>query len=268
VIRKSRFAHGRQGIVMLELLVSSAAALALLGGLLAAAISIRKSVVATNQFAVNSANETRLMDYVAQDLRRAVRVGMLSGSTNTTMKNYSNFTVTETNILTINIPDYYASNTPDNSAGSSFKTGRYPRGTLNTSVTYNGNADTKLNGIVPWADAVTALNGKNVTRFAPSSAGTGEIQIRYYRAISTTDSSVSFFRSEYPSGATTPSLVREIAERTSDNLSTTSLVVTGKNDGLIFLLESTFNPRFRFSGETTVGTEAYVEVSTRNLRRD
>ena len=38
--------------------------------------------------------------------------------------------------------------------------------------------------------------------------------------------------------------------------------------GLIFRLQSHFKPRYRSSGETTTGTEAFVEVSLRNPRRD
>jgi hypothetical protein len=242
-----------------------------LAALTAAAVGIRKSITATHQYAVNVANETRLMDYVAQDLRRAVRVSMLNSTTGTStvMKNYSNYTITDTNVLTLRIPDYYGSNTRDNTAGSSYKTTRYPRATLNTATAYNGNGTAKLNGIVPWADAVSTLNGKRITRFAPAGAGDGEIEVRYYRGTrSTTDGSICFFRSEYASGATTPSQVREIAERISDNTSTTSLTVTGKNDGLIFRMQSTFTPRYRFTGATTAGTETFVEVSCRNARRD
>jgi hypothetical protein len=263
--------RSRQGIALLEMIVSVLVASVILAALTAASVGVRKSIAATHQYSVNAANETRLMDYVAQDLRRAVRVSMLNltTGTSTVMKNYSGYSITETAVLSLRIPDYYASNTRDNTAGSSYKTSRYPRATLNTSATYNGSGTAKLNGIVPWADAVTTLNGKNITRFAPSSAGNGEIEVRYYRgARSTTDGSICFFRSEYPSGAATPSQVREIAERISDNTSTTSLVVTGKNDGLIFRLQSSFTPRYRFSGETTAGTEVFVEVSCRNARRD
>ena len=61
----------------------------------------------------------RLVDYVGLDLSRAVRVGQLVGAVNTPFKTQSTFLVTETNTLTINIPDYYGSNTPTKTAGSS-----------------------------------------------------------------------------------------------------------------------------------------------------
>ena len=256
------FRHARlpQGAVLLELIVASVAATAVLTALISSSLAIRRSIVGTDQFAVSSANETRLIDYVARDLRRAVRVGMLYGATNTTMKNFSNFSINETNTLTINVPDYYAANTPNNAAGSTFKTTRYPRATLNTGATYNG--------IVPWAEATALSNGKYVTRFAPVSCGSGEIEVRYYRGPRSAGGPVCFFRAEYPSGATSPSQTREIAERVVDELSTTSLFVTGKNDGLIFQLQSNFKPRYRSRGETTVGTEAFAEVTLRNPRRD
>ncbi len=261
--------HRQRGIVLVEMIVATLVATAVVGALLSAAWSIRKSIVATSHYAVSTANETRLMDYVAQDLRRAARVGMRTGNTTTVMKNYNNYVVNETNILTISVPDYYAANTPDNTAGSAFKTTRYPRATLNTSAGYNSSGIAALNGTVPWVDAVTTVASKNVTRFAPASAGSGEMEIRYFRGTATMGaSSVGFFRAEYPAGATNPSQTRQIAERISDNLSTTSLVVSGRNDGLIFRLQSAFNPRYRRTGVSSTGTEAFVEVSLRNPRRD
>ena len=197
------FAHAyrlsRSGVVLVELMVSSVVALAVIAGLLSAAAAIRRSIAATNQYAVGVANESRLMDYVAQDLRRAVGVGMLTGTTYTPLKNDGPYIITETNVLAINIPDYYGSNTPDNAASSAYKKSRYTRATLNTS-TFNSNAVAKLNGVVPWTDAVTVVGGKQVTRFAPTVSGTGELQVRYYRGVrSVNDPTVCFFRSEYQS---------------------------------------------------------------------
>jgi hypothetical protein len=261
--------RGQQGAVLLELIVSSLAASVVLAALVSAAISIRRSITATDQFAANSANQARVIDYLAQDLRRAVRVGMLTGGTETALKNFNNFAITETNVLTITVPDYYATNTPNNAFGSTFKTSRYPRATLNTAGPYNGNATPSLNGIIPWADAVMTVGNKQITRFSPPSAGSGEIQIRYYRGPrSVSDPSPCYFRAEYPPGATVPSQTREIAERIEDNLSTTNLLVTGKNAGQVFRLQSNFKPRYRSQGATSTGTDAFVEVTVRNLRRD
>jgi hypothetical protein len=93
--------------------------------------------------------------------------------------------------------------------------------------------------------------------------------VRYYRAArSASDSTPCFFRAEYPAGATTPSSTVEIAERISDARSTTTLVISGRNTGLVFKLQSSFTPAFRKSGETSAPTTGILEVSLRNPRRD
>lgn len=260
----------QSGVVLVETLVSSLAAVAVISGLLSAAVAIRRSIGSTDRYSVGLANETRLTDYVAQDLRRALRVSMLNGSTSTPIKTNGPFVVTESNILTINIPDYYGSNSPNNAAGSTFKVSRYPRTTLNTASTYNGNAVALLNGVVPWSEAVTTVASKSVTRFAAPAVGTGEIQVRYYRGPrSNQDATVCYFRSENSTATGNAVLsTREIAERISDNLSSTTLAVTGRNNGQIFRLQTTFTSRYRYGNGNTTGTDAFVDVSTRNVRRD
>lgn len=262
-------AHRCHGIALIEMLVGLIAATAVLAALASGSVSIYKSISATGSFATNIANESRLMDYAAQDLRRAVRVGTLVGGVATPLRTQTNFAITEANILTIDVPDFYASNMPNRSLGSSYKVARYPRTTLNASSTYNGNAVVKLNGSVPWAEAAVALNSKYITRFAPTSAGDGTIQIRYYRGLRAgAGSAVCFYRAEYPSGAGTASDVREIAEGLPNVNLTTSLTISGMNNGAGFRIESSFVPRYRFSNSGLSGTTSWLEVSLRNLRRD
>lgn len=266
-----RTARPRAGATLVEVLVSSSIAVVVLGVLTYAALGINRSMSGTDGYLVGVANTNRILDAVAADLRRAVRVGLISGATTTPIKDTgaTTYVVSGTNILSIHVPDYYGSNTPDNQAGSTFKKTRYPRATLNTAGTYNGNGNVLLNGIVPWAEAQTTVGGKAVTRFAPSSAGTGEIQIRYYTGPrSATDATVCFLRSEYPSGATTPSSTREIAARITDSFSTTTVTVSGRSAGSIIRLQSSFTPRFRPAGGSPASANAVVEVSLRNPRRD
>jgi hypothetical protein len=220
---------------------------------------------------VGVANTNRIVDAIGLDVRRAVRVGVLTGSTVTPIKDTgtTTYTVGSATILVIHVPDYYGSNTRDNTAGSTYKTTRYPRATLDTSGTYNGDSNTLLNGIVPWTDAQTTVSGKAVTRFAPSTAGSGELQVRYYTGQrSTTDATQCFLRSEYPPGATSPSSTREIAERITDSTSTTTVVISGSNGGQTIRLQSSFTPRFRFTGASPTASTAVVEVNLRNPRRD
>lgn len=261
----------RSGFTLVETMLAMTVGAIILGIFTYAGIGITGSLSGTERYIVGIANENRIMDYVAADLRRAVRVSILTGGTSTILKNSgtTTYSVTDTTFLVLSLPDYYASNTPDNTAGSTFKTTRYPRTSLNTSQTYNGNANPLLNGIVPWVDAQTVVASKNVTRFTPSSAGNGEITVRYYRAArSANDPTVCYFRAEYPSGSVTESSIVEIAERISDNLSTTTLLITARNNGQVFQLQSSFTPTYRRTGAISAPTTGILEVSVRNPRRD
>ena len=269
-----RLTHPRRGqsaVSLIELLVASSVAIVILGVITYASMSISKTMAATERQVTGSVTENRLMDYVTEDLRRAVRVSILNGSTSTVIKDTgsTSYTITETTKLVITIPDYYASNTPNNTAASTFKTTRYPRETLNTSLTYNGSATALVNGTVPWSEAQTTVNGALVTRFAPSSVGSGEMEVRYYRGPrSSSDATVCFFRSEYPAGSSTASSTKEIAERIVDAVSSTTLAISGKNGGQTFRLQSSFVPTYTRKNSSASTTLAYVEVSVRNPRRD
>ncbi len=267
-----------QGFTLVELIVSASVGLAVLGGLLSASIAIQRSISATNHYIASANNGNRLIDYVSQDLRRAVRVGSLIAGINTPLKNNISLTVTEANTLTINIPDYYGSNTPNNASGSAFKSSRYARANLNTQAAFNGNgAGSALNGSIPWSEAVTLVGSIQLPRFAPVATGNGEIQIRYYRGPrSGTDATVCFFRAEYPSASNTPnSPARDIAERVVNGTSVTNLLVTAPNltvtdpiYGRSFNVDSSFAPKYGRSTSYAGGTNQYVTVLLRNLRRD
>lgn len=263
----------RTAFTIVEMMVAAGAGLLLIGIVASASVGVQRSISATSQCATSMNNENRLLDYVAQDLRRAVRVGMIASGSYQTARNISSLSITETSILAINIPDYYGSNTPSNAAGSSFKTSRYKRDSLNTASTYNSSSVGILNGCIPYSEAVTTINSKPVTRFAPG-AGTGEIQVRYYRGPrSASDATVCFFRREYPSNSNTAiSPPREIAEKIVDGTSSTALLVSGYSvgttQGMRYRVQSSFTPRYRSQNTSTAGTEQYVEVTLRNPRRD
>ncbi len=259
------------GALLVDLMAALPIALTAMGVLVYSSMSIGKNITATDQYMVGVANTNRMIDAITVDLRRALRVSVLTGGTATPIKDTgaTAYTVSGSTILVIHVPDSYGSNTPNNSGGSTYKSSRYSRATLNTSSLFNLNANPLLNGIVPWSEAQTTVSGKAVTRFAPVSAGTGELQIRYYTGQrSTTDATQCFLRSEYPSGATSPSSTREIAERITDSTSTCTVAVSGLNGGKTIRLESSFTPRFRLTGATTAPTTAVVEVKIRNPRRD
>src|SRR5688500_18079677 len=113
----------QSGTTIVEMMVASTATLVMMGALVSAVIGIGSSIRATNKYVAEICNEGRIMDYVAQDLRRAARVKVISGGTPIVLKDTGSntYAITGTNILAINIPDYYGSNIPDNSAGSAYE---------------------------------------------------------------------------------------------------------------------------------------------------
>jgi hypothetical protein len=257
---------------LVETLISMTIGAFVIGGLLSGAVAVRKSIDGTDRYVTGVNNSTRLMDYVVQDLRRSVRVGTLVGGTNTPYKNdTTGFSVTASNILTINIPDYYGSNTPDNSFGSSFKSSRYSRRNLDNGATYWVSANSILNGTIPWAEAATTIAATPAVRYAPAGTSNGEIQVRYYRkARSASDSSICYFRAEYPSSSNTPNITKEIAERISDNISTTTLTVfvtTPASGRSAYRVQSGFTPRYS-AFPSASGTREVVGITSRNQRRD
>ena len=259
------------GFTLAELLVSVAITGIIFGVLVLAGAGINRRLWATERFFNEVGDENRMMDSVAMDLRRAVRVSLLNGSTSTPIKDTlgTYYSINSSNTLVISIPDYYGSNTPDNSAGSSFKSSRYTRATLDTSSTYNSNGVSLLNGTVPWSDAQMTVGGKRVTRFAPLSASSDELRVRYYTgARSGSDPTVCLFRAEYPPGSPTASYTREVAQGISDARSTTLLSISGRNGGSVLRLQSSFTPVFRRTGASSTTTDAWVDVNIRNPRRD
>ena len=195
--------HSRSGFTLVETMFAMTVGAIILGIFTYAGMGITRSLSGTERYVVGIANENRIMDYVAADLRRAVRVSILTGSTSTPLKNSgtTTYSISDTTFLVLSIPDYYASNAPDNSKGSAFKMTRYLRSTLNSSPAYNGNGNSLLNGVVPWVDAQTVVSNRNVTRFAPASTGTGEIQVRYTSYIVTLLERSDTKRLRYPAAS-------------------------------------------------------------------
>lgn len=265
---------------LMEMVVAVAVSVVVFGILITLIVGVQRSMVATDQFEQSTNNGNRVADYVGRDLREALAVGTLVNGTYTKLSSFANpVTVDENTVLAINIPDYYTSNVPDNTKGSTYKTTRYPRATLNTSSTYNGNtgAAVVLNGVVPWLQAVTTVTNAvgATTTTAFNSTGTGQIQVRYFRGKrSATDATTCFFRQEYPSNSNTPnSAAVEIAEQVVNSVSTTSLIIidpdygTSGDNGTHFRLQSNFTSRFRFIANVPSNNQ-FVDVYLRNPRRD
>jgi prepilin-type N-terminal cleavage/methylation domain-containing protein len=100
------------GFSLPELLVASAVSSMMLAAFLISAVSIRRSLEAIDDYGEAQADQVRLSDYVALDLRRASTV-------NTTASTSTVGGVTVTNLLTLTMPGYYNYPTATGTASSS-----------------------------------------------------------------------------------------------------------------------------------------------------
>lgn len=261
------------GISLVEVIMATAIGSIAMSVVIPATIAIQKSIRATDKYVMNMNAGSRLLDSIAQDLRRAVKVGRTDSGTYSKLADFTTaFAISETTQLAINIPDYYASNVPNNEAGSTYKLTRYTRDDLKTAPAYNGTmTEPILQAVVPWSEAVTTVGNVQTTRFAPASAGTGEVQVRYYRAPrSAQDSAKCFFRGEYRPGTNTVLSTREIAEQAPGESSLNLFVSdpAAGDAGMVFRLQSSFTPIYQTAAPSTAGTARFVDVALRNARRD
>lgn len=65
--------HARQGFALGELMISTAIFSAVSAGLVLGFVSLKRNYVATADFAINHADQMRISDYLALDLRSAVK---------------------------------------------------------------------------------------------------------------------------------------------------------------------------------------------------
>ena len=88
------------GFTLVEVVMALALGSVVMAAVLAAMVFLQKSYAATEQYAVNLADQSRLMDYLTLDLRRAVNVTFTTDASG------------QTNGLTISVPPYYSSADP------------------------------------------------------------------------------------------------------------------------------------------------------------
>lgn len=82
------------GFTLLEMMIALALGSVVFAAALASIVFLQKSYVGTEQYATNLADQTRLMDYLCLDLRRATDATFTTSGTQTTG-------------LTLTLPDYY-----------------------------------------------------------------------------------------------------------------------------------------------------------------
>jgi hypothetical protein len=238
--------HHSKAYTLVESMAALALTMAMLAGGVAGVVALQKGVAGSTHYAAGFNDGTRLVDSVARDLRSAIRISRLNSGTPTAFKS-GFFAITDTDQLSIFVPDYYSSNVPDNSSGSDYKTPRYSRSKLATGTT-----------TFPYTDVVAVIG----TVRAPTYPG--ELEIRYLKkARSNQDPTVCYFRQEYD-GGTTPVLrsETEVAEKADSlRLSITSLSTTR------FRVLTTFSPKW--TGEPRrAGTLQASVVKLLNPRRD
>ncbi len=276
-MRRTLCGSCQTGFTIAEVMVASAAGFMILAVLISTSTTLERSMAATSHYAKAANDGSRVVDHVVQDLRRSLRVGTLESGRYTPLKSNAGVIVSGDRILTINIPDYYSSNSPSRALDSPFRSSRYARSTLNILSTFNGNGAAPLNGSIYWNEAVTKIGSVETTRFSPASLGNGEIQVRYYRAArSDSDPRVCYFRAEYNPEAAAPNFPpQEIAEPAEANGKPLTLVVEAPNlpvadsrHGKIFRVKSSFSPRFRRDAPPEADAQQYLTVVLRNGRRD
>ena len=81
-----RGTHSQAGATLVELMVGLAIGVVVLGVLTYASMGITRSINGTDQYMTGVANTNRILDAISVDLRRAVRVSLISGGTTTALK--------------------------------------------------------------------------------------------------------------------------------------------------------------------------------------
>jgi hypothetical protein len=270
-------ARARAGYTLVEVFVAAGVGGVVLTMLVLTSFTLQRSMAATEHLARSTNDGGRLLDAVARDLRCALAVGRISAGSYTPLRNAERVSVTEAATLAINIPDYYDSNQPDPKHDSPFRTTRYEREKLNALSIFNLGVVDLLKGTVGWDDAVTKLGSVETVRFSPSSLGTGQLQVRYFRARrSKTDATICYFRAEHAPGSETPYYPpEEIVELLGVAAEPITLIVEAPNLppkhpywGRIFHLSAAFNTRFRREPATGSRSEQHLRVMLRNPRRD
>jgi prepilin-type N-terminal cleavage/methylation domain-containing protein len=276
----------QRAFTIAEVVVAMAIGSLILGAIFLSFISLQKSFVGSSQYATNVTASARLLDYLSMDLRRALRVNQGVATMPNPLRGAGvRYVITDANILSITVPDYYANNASSNSA---YRTARYP---------YPGDPNydaTNSYGQVKFADATQVIKNKYVIAFSPSSAPdnpTDELEVRYQRTTralhdptgSAGDRTVCIFRQEFKNGVRVSALSREeIAEAVEvpltssgaqDLTAANNLSITSQNaDGAIFLVQFAFTSRLNWApssqNASVVGSGASTVVALRNRRRD
>ncbi len=105
----------QRGFTLAEVLIAMVGSVIVIGALLMSSIGLQKSFHASESYASSQADERRLIDYLARDLRRAIGIAAC-GSSGVSAKIVSGpARLDESSSLVVTLPAYYQSNAKSDS---------------------------------------------------------------------------------------------------------------------------------------------------------
>ncbi len=105
-----------RGITLAEVLIAMAGSILIIGALMAGSLGLQRSFHASETYANSQADERRLIDYVARDLRRAIGISTSSAGGVSSRLTSGAVELDGTMALILTLPAYYKSNATADSA--------------------------------------------------------------------------------------------------------------------------------------------------------
>ncbi len=100
------------GFTLVEMLIALGSSVVILGTLIAGALGLQKSMRASEEYATRQAEQRRMIDYIARDLRRSIFLGVRNGPGAARQAASGSILLSGTTTLEAVIPGYYKVNTP------------------------------------------------------------------------------------------------------------------------------------------------------------
>jgi hypothetical protein len=152
------------------LLVAAVSCSLILGSILFATIHLRTTYEGTDRFSKSQADQMRLIDYIARDLRNAVSVGV--NSVDNPMMSTSNrvLTISPSDSLVLRVPRYYKASDP-NDAEYDVEFGLYSYG---TGVAYGDNSGPAGYSTIVYSKEVTTSGNVTFHKFVRTEDGVRE----------------------------------------------------------------------------------------------
>jgi type II secretory pathway pseudopilin PulG len=104
----------QRGFTLAEMMIAMLGSTIVIGALLFSSIALQRSLQASESYASNQAEQRRLLDYLARDMRRAVGIGTTTtvGGSGGVKLSGATATIENTTSLILTLPGYYQSNSP------------------------------------------------------------------------------------------------------------------------------------------------------------